>query len=182
MKKSTRVFCAILALSVSFILGWRVMPRAWPRILKGIVYPVFPQLKPPAPEPELYEPRSTAAMGDPVMPGDSLVYYFYKDYCPYCRELEPLTAGLPERITLPDGTSSDVRLVCVNKVEERGLELITGYYEAHGIPEERRYVPAVVIGDRYLFTDEEIIPQMMNALAAGEGLATPVLDGSARVP
>ena len=48
------------------------------------------------------------------------------------------------------------------------------------MPEEEQYVPAVVIGDRYLFAGDEIIEQMMDALTAGEGLNTPLLDGKER--
>ena len=94
--------------------------------------------------------------------------------------MEPLTAGLPETITLPDGTQSAVKLVCLNKVEEPMLQVITAYYEQYGVPEEEQYVPAIVIGGRYLFTYNEIVPQLMEALTAGEGLTTPLLNGAER--
>lgn len=168
-------------MALSFLLGWRVMPRIWPQIKEAVVYPVFPQLKPAPVEQELYMPESSASFEDEIGSNDSLIYYFYKDYCPYCRELEPLTAGLPKQITLPDGSISQVRLVCLNKVEDSCLKIITDYYESHDIPEERQYVPAIVIGDRYLFLEEEIIDQMMDALQAGEGLNTPLLNGTNRV-
>ncbi len=181
MKKGVKILCFILALAVAFLLGWRVMPKVWPTIKNNIVYPVFPQMKPePAPTQEPYMPKSDSAWGDTIFTTDSVIYYFYKDYCPWCRQLEPLTAGLPEQITLLDGTKSTVRLICLNKVEDEPLEIITRYYETHDIPEERQYVPAIVIGDRYLFAGEEIIEQLMDALIAGEGLKTPLLDGTAR--
>ena len=69
----------------------------------------------------------------------------------------------------------------MNKVEDKYLQIITEYYETYSIPEEEQYVPAMVIGDRYLFTGEEIIGQLMDALMAGEGLKTPLLDGNARI-
>ena len=188
MKKGALVFFAVLALCTAFLLGWRVMPHIWPNIRETVVYTAFPQLRPapksvsgPNPESELYVPESSAALNDEISTTDSLIYYFYKDYCPYCRELDPLIAGLPTKITLPDGTVSEVKLVCINKVEEHGLELITGYYESHNIPEKRRYVPAIVIGDRYLFTSTDIVPQLLEALVSGDGLTTPLIDGSDRV-
>ena len=172
-------------LAVSFLLGWRVMPRVWPGIKMNVVYRILPWLEPePAEtaEPEPYIPESNTAFGDPVSETDSLIYYFYKDYCPYCRQLEPLTAGLPEKITLPDGrTESAVRFVCLNKVEEEASRVIAEYYDAHDVPEERQYVPAVVIGERYLFLGVEIIDELMDALMAGEGLQTPLLNGQERV-
>ncbi len=182
MKKSLKVICLLVVLIAVFMLGWRVMPKVWPTVKEAVVYPVLPQLKPtPAPTQEPYEPKSTAAFGDPISETDSLIYYFYKDYCPWCRQLEPLTAGLPKEITLPDGTKSSVRFVCLNKVEDKYLQIITEYYETHEISEDRQYVPAIVIGDRYLFAGEEITGQLLDALMAGEGLKTGLLDGNSRV-
>ena len=182
MKKGVKVLIALLVLGGSFLLGWRVMPRAWPGIKEAVVYPVLPQLRPePAPTLAPYVPHSTADMGDPIQSSDSVIYYFYKDYCGYCMELEPLTAGLPQQITLPDGTVSTVKFIGLNKVEDKYLQIINTYYDEHDIPAERRYVPAVVIGDRYLFLKDEIVPQLLDALVAGEGLKTTLLDGSQRL-
>jgi len=157
------------------------MPKLWPKVLNRIIYPVFPLLKLASIEKELYEPYYNAQLGEPISETDSVVYYFYKDYCPGCKQLEQLTAGLPETITLPDGTVSRVKLICLNKVEDRYLEIITEYYDSHNIPDERRYVPTIVIGDKYLFAYEEITPGLMKSLVAGEGLKTPLLDRNERV-
>lgn len=181
MKKSVKILCCVLALILAFGLGWRIMPKVWPGIKEAVVYPVFPNMKPtPAPTQEPYHPQGDYGFGNPVSATDSVIYYFYKDYCPWCRQLEPLTAGLPKQITLPDGTKSDVKLVCLNKVEDKYLQIITEYYEKHAIPEEKQYVPAMVIGERYLFAAEEIVPQLLEALTAGEGLQTELLDGNER--
>ena len=182
MKKGFKILCLAVALIAVFLLGWRVMPLAWPSIKEAVVYPVMPRLKPtPAPTMEPYHPESSAEFGDPIAVSDSLIYYFYKDYCSYCRQLKPLMAGLPETVTLPDGTQSAVKLVCLNKVEQPMLEVITAYYGQHDIPQDRRYVPAVVIGGRYLHLADEIVGQLMDALTNGEGLTTPLLDGGQRV-
>ena len=66
-------------------------------------------------------------------------------------------------------------------MEDQYLQIINAYYEEHDIPAERRYVPAIVIGDQYLFLKEEIVPGLMDALMEGEGLKTPLLDGTQRV-
>ncbi|QTE75013.1 hypothetical protein JS518_03760 [Clostridiales bacterium FE2010] len=171
MNKGLKVICCLLVLAVVFVLGWRVMPKVWPGIKEAVVYPVLPQLKPtPTPTPEPYHPKSEAAFGDPIEETDSVIYYFYKDYCPFCRDLEPLMAGLPKEITLADGTVSKVKLLCLNKVEDDMLKIITNYYDAHDVSGERRYVPAIVIGDKYLFLKEEIVPGLMEAIYQGEGL------------
>ena len=181
MKKTWKVICCLLVLAAVFVLGWRVMQKVWPGIKEAVVYPVLPQLKPtPAPTPEPYEPKNGFKYGELIGETDSVIYYFYKDYCPYCRELEPLTAGLPKEIVLADGTVSQVKMICLNKVEDDMLKIITDYYDAHNIPEERRYVPAMVIGDKYLFLKEEIVPGLLEALTAGDGLKTELLDGKSR--
>ncbi|MBR3494219.1 MAG: hypothetical protein IKH38_02215 [Clostridia bacterium] len=187
LRKPLKILIALVALALAFGLGWRVMPKVWP----GIKTALFgqPKVEEPA-KPELYVPAATAVFEDPISETDSLIYYFYKDYCPYCRELEPLTAGLPKAITLPDGRQSAVKLVCLKKNTAEGevadpekdpAAVIARYYEEHAIPEERQYVPALVIGDRYLFTRTEVVPQLLEALVAGEGLNTPLLNGAERV-
>lgn len=158
------------------------MPQIWPNIKKAVVYPVFPQLEPePAATAEPYVPESNTDYGAPISASDSLVYYFYKDYCGYCREISPLINGLPDKILLSDGTKSKVRLVALNKVKEEYHDIINKFYEDHDIPEDRRYVPAIVIGDRYLHLKAEITDQLLNVLINGEGLNTPMLDGSERI-
>ena len=184
MKRPMKILCLVLALVLCFVLGWQVMPRVWPSIKEGVVYPLIPSLRPQpaeAPAPELYTPKSNTAFTDEIAASDSVVYYFYKDYCPWCKQLEPLIAGLPGQITLPDGTASRVRVIALNKVEAEPLQVITDYYTANGVPEEKQFVPALVIGDKYLFGGEEIIPGLLEALTAGEGLKTPLLNGGSRV-
>ena len=128
-----------------------------------------------------YRPTTDYGFRGTIRKSDSLIYYFYKGNCPHCRVLEPLTAGLPKELTLPGGELSVVRLVGVNKSEEEFAAVISRYNEAYGIPEERQFVPSMVIGDRYLLGGEEIVHQLTDALARGEGLATPLLNGAERV-
>lgn len=185
MKKGAKILCGLLVLCFVFMLGWRGMPKVWPEIKRNLACRIIPSSHPvpeteTEAEPNLYTPKSNYQYGDEISDSDSLIYYFYKDYCPYCKALEPLTAGLPAEITLPDGTPSKVKMLCLNKVEDEYLRIITDYYDEHDIPEEERYVPAIVIGDRYLFLEEEIVPQLMEALVAGEGLQTQMLDGAQR--
>ena len=183
MKKLLRIIALLLVMGLCFLAGWRVMPKIWPAIKTQVVYRVLPDLEPtPAPvvTPAPYEPEHNAVLGDPIAPADSLVYYFYKEYCPYCAAIEPIMAGLPAQLTLPDGALSTVKLVCLNKNDPAMAELIDNYYAEYSVPEDKQFVPAVVVGDRYLMPGREIIDQLMDALTAGEGLLTPVIDGSPR--
>ena len=177
MKKPVKILCLLAALVLAFGLGWRVMPKVWPQLKAAVAGTPAPAA---TPEPELYHPASNTEFGETVGANDSLIYYFYKDYCPHCKALEPLTAGLPGEITLPDGTVSKVRLVALNKVEDEPARIIADYYAAAQIPEERQYVPAIVIGEKYLFLGEEIIPGLMEALVNGEGRNTLLLNGTER--
>ena len=187
-RKALKTFCFILSLCAVFFIGWRVMPMVWPGIKETIVYPIFPQMKSaeptPAPTQEPYVPesRTKAPFDATFSTSDSVIYYFYKDYCPWCRQLTPLTVALPASITLNNGTKSTVRLICLNKADEQSLQIIEAYYEMCNIPEEKQKVPSMVIGNRYLFGGEEIGEWLIEALIAGEGLDTPLLNGKERVP
>jgi len=181
MRKAVKILLVLLALAGCFLLGWRVMPKVWPTIKTNVVYRVLPALEPtPAPTQEPYQPNSNAALTDEIAASDSVIYYFYKPQCPYCRAIEPLMGGLPDTITLPDGTASNVKLIAVDKLSEEGAALIEAYYEANNIPDEKRYVPAVVIGDKYFMPGQEITDGLLKALTAGEGVATKLLDGAER--
>ena len=185
MNKKAKVIGAVAALCVSFLMGWRVMPRIWPTIRMNYINRLLPQSQPASESVNkriLYTPKSNSRYGDPISESDSLVYYFYKDDCAYCVALSPLISGLPDQITLPDGSPSRIRLLCLNKNEEKYKNIISDYYEGHNIPEDQRYVPAIVIGNKYLFLEESIEDQLMNSLVAGEGLQTEMLEGAQRVP
>ncbi len=107
---------------------------------------------------------------------DSVVIYFYKTWCPYCKELEPLLDGLPETITLPDGTASTVRLYSYDKEIAEDMEIVKQYYEYMKIPEDRQFVPMIVIGNEALFLRDEIVPNLMNMLIQGKGRQTVLLE------
>ncbi len=107
---------------------------------------------------------------------DSVVIYFYKTWCPYCKELEPLLDGIPEKITLPDGTTSTVRLYSYDKEVPEDMEIVKQYYEYLKIPEDRQFVPMIVIGSEALFLRDEIVPNLMNMLVQGKGRDTVLLE------
>ncbi len=118
----------------------------------------------------LLAPRSD----DPndILPSDSLIVYFYKDYCPYCKELTPLFDSLPETITLKDGTTSRVRFVSLEKQLPREMAVVQRYYDKLFVHPDRQYVPMVVIGKKALFLKDEIEKGLMDALLNEEGLLT----------
>lgn len=149
-RRTLKNFCLILIVFLAaFFLGWRVMPIVWPEIKKAVVYPVFPGMKPdeptPAPTQEPYVPesRTKTAFDAMISAGDSVIYYFYKDYCPWCRQLAPLIAALPTSIVLSNGNQSAVRLICLNKTDDESMQIIERYYETYNIPEEKRKVPSM---------------------------------------
>lgn len=108
-----------------------------------------------------------------VAPGDSVVLYFYKPDCPYCTEVEPLLQALPASVRV-EGKQSPVKLLTFNKHNPQDMELVQKYYTLLNIPEERQYVPMVIVGNSDLFLEEEIAPGLLPALEAGQGLDTPL--------
>lgn len=181
MKKLVRFLALMAAFGAVFLLGWRVMPKVWPAIKTQVVYRVLPQMKPsPAPviTPAPYVPKSNATISDEISPSDSVVYYFYKEYCPYCAQLEPLMAGIPDQVRLENGELSPVKVIALNKNDAESAAIISKYYADFSVSEEEQYVPAVVVGEQYLMPGSEIISSLMDALMAGEGIKTPRLSSS----
>ncbi len=128
-------------------------------------------------ETEDYHPKSNTGIDADVDAGDSLVYYFYRPTCRYCSErADMIIAGLPEEITLADGSKSKIRLVALNKSDPDEGAIIQAYYERKGIPEERQLVPTLIIGESYLCGSVEIKNSFLTLLLSGEGRQTPYID------
>lgn len=187
MKKLFKVstFAAIL-IFLSFILGWRVMPKIWPTIksfaMNNIVYKFAPTpAMEPMPTPEPYIPQVNSNLKDQFAHTDSVIYYFYKNYCPYCVNLDAFFCAIPDLIVLEDGTRSLVRIVAVEKQVEPGKSIIEEYNAQYAIPEERDFVPAVVIGGEYYMSPNEITTNLYPSLLSGKGLVTPMLGENARM-
>lgn len=107
-----------------------------------------------------------------IRPEDSLVIYLFKDYCPYCKELEPFFDALPETVTLSDGSVSRLRFVSLEKQIPAQMAVVQRYYDKLFVHPDRQLVPMVIVGNRALFLREEIEAGLLPALLAGEGLKT----------
>lgn len=127
---------------------------------------------------ETYHPKSNTSVDENAEESDSLVYYFYRPTCKYCSErADMILAGLPERITLGDGSESTIRIVALNKSDPKDGEIIQSYYEREGIPKDRQLVPTLIIGDYYLCGSGEIKNDFLRLLLHGDGKQTPYIDG-----
>lgn len=147
------------------------MPGIWKWMKSQFVVPATVQREP-------YIPTSTASLQDVFDSADSVVYYFYKDNCPYCEEIDAFFEGIPEQVLLQDGSISSVKLVCVNKNVD--ADVCNEYYEQVGISKEERFVPAVVIGSEYLFAPSEIMEGTYRILLSGEARNTPMIGENIR--
>ena len=110
---------------------------------------------------------------------DTKIVYIYKPNCEFCAKVKPLLAGLPEYVYLADGTQSAIKFVSVNKDDYFEYQAVKQYYEMLEIPEDHQYSPLLIVGDKYYMGYDEIVPNLMNALIAGDGLTTdltPVLE------
>lgn len=127
---------------------------------------------------ETYHPKSNTSVDEDVEENDSLIYYFYRPTCKYCSErADMILAGLPERITLDDGSKSTIRLVALNKSDPKDGEIIQSYYERKGISKDRQLVPTLIIGEYYLCGSDEIKNDFLRLLLQGDGKQTPYIDG-----
>lgn len=108
-----------------------------------------------------------------IAEGDSVIVYFYKEWCPYCIELKALMDAIPETVTLPDGTASQVRFIGLNKENQEEMAIVEAYYDLLDIDEDRQLVPMVIVGESDLFLYDEIVPGLLTGLLAGEAIHTP---------
>ncbi len=182
MKKFLKVFLVLFLCGVFFLLGWRVMPRVWPTIKQNVYYKLFPTPVPePTPVPSYaYFPQGTAAYEDAIAPTDSLVYYFYREACGHCISMKPFVEGIPDHITLPDGTVSAVKFIPINSRDAVLRPVVLQAYADYGVAEDAQQVPAIIIGDRCIMMPTDIYQHFYAALLAGEGLTTPLLNGNPR--
>ncbi len=182
MKRFLKILLILLLCGVFFLLGWRVMPRVWPSIKQNVYYRIFPTPVPqttPVPD-YAYFPEGTAAFDDPIGPTDSLIYYFYREACGHCVSMKPFIEGIPDEITLPDGTVSAVKFIPINSRDEQLRPTVLKTYADFGVPEDEVQVPAMIIGDRCIMMPTDIWRYFYEALLSGEGLGTPLLNGGTR--
>ena len=104
---------------------------------------------------------------------DSVIVYFYTPWCPFCYEIAPIMDNLPDYVII-NGQRSTVRLISYNRDIPQHHAIIRAYHEMMGVPEDRRFIPLVIIGDRNLFLYDEVSNGLLAALEAGEGLTTPL--------
>lgn len=119
---------------------------------------------------DFVHPRSDPL--DDIQDTDSLILYFFKDFCPYCKDLEVLFEALPEYVYLEDGSKSRLRFVSLEKQIPAQMQVVQRYYDTLFVHPDRQFVPMVVIGNQALFLREEIVRGLLPALLAGEGLKT----------
>lgn len=110
---------------------------------------------------------------------DSKIVYVYKPNCEFCAKIKPLLEGLPEHVVLQDGTVSRIVFVSLDKDDYDQYQAVKQYYDDLQIPEDHRYSPLLIVGEKFYMGYDEIVPNLMNALIAGDGLQTdltPVLE------
>ena len=161
---------AFLCLLLLFLLTAGVLAEGGLNAFMGAV--------PASGEAEEYHPKSHIGIDADVDESDSLIYYLYRPTCRYCSErADMLVAGLPESITLDDGSKSTIRIVALNKSDPVDGEMIQAYYEREGISKDRQLVPTLIIGESYLCGSDEIKVGFLRLLLQGEGRQTPYIDG-----
>lgn len=126
-------------------------------------------------EKEFYRNDDLSALSE----SDTKIVYVYKPNCEFCAKVKPLLEGLPEQVILADGTVSRVVFASLNKDDYDQYQAVKQYYGDLQIPEDHRYSPLLIVGDQFYMGYDEIVPNLMDALIAGDGLTTdmtPILE------
>lgn len=102
---------------------------------------------------------------------------FYSPACPHCHQL--ITEDLPP---LMDRFGSQVQIIAVDTTSEAGYGLYQAAVERFSIPEERRGVPMLIVGDVVLVGSIEIperFPALIEQYLASGGVGWPEIPGLA---
>ena len=120
------------------------------------------------PEKDFYRNDDLAGLKE----SDSRIVYVYKPNCEFCAKIKPLLEGLPEHVVLQDGTVSRIVFVSLDKDDYDQYQAVKQYYDDLQIPEDHRYSPLLIVGEKFYMGYDEIVLNLMNALIAGDGLMT----------
>jgi cytochrome c biogenesis protein CcdA len=127
------------------------------------VRPVYSFSSQPAPQTAAKAPRDFPAAG----PGDSVLVCFVTTACENCEKATVLLRGLPDEITLADGTSSSLDIYYFNVAEEEGLPAARQFFSAFKVPDSKQLVPVVFYAGGYLAGYEEIEKNINEVLISG---------------
>ncbi len=100
---------------------------------------------------------------------------FYSPSCPHCHKV--LQEGLPP---LVEKYGDQLQIMLIDVTTPGGQELYQAAVRSVPIPEDKRGVPALVVGDTLLVGDVEIpekLPAIIDAGLAGDGIDWPAIPG-----
>ncbi len=104
-----------------------------------------------------------------VSAGETCIYYFYGNGCPYSAKVTPVINELEK--TNPD--------ININRFEiylnQDNLELLKQFFKAYNVPSNKQAVPIVFIADEYLVGDKEIIDNLETEINSNSGASCPSL-------
>jgi cytochrome c biogenesis protein CcdA len=102
--------------------------------------------------------------------GDACVYFFYGEGCRHCAAVAPVIGAI----------EAENSGMVVHRFEVYGnrdnLLLLNEYFDAYGVPQEERGIPAVFVSDRYLVGDTPILTELEPLVTGGGAAACPSLD------
>jgi uncharacterized membrane protein/glutaredoxin len=120
-------------------------------------------------------PLAVAAQDAPVV----RAVMFYSPTCPHCHKV--IQEDLPP---LADKYGEQLQILLIDVTTEGGQELYLSAAKSVPIPDDKRGVPALVVGETLLVGDQEIpeqLPGIIEQALAAEGIDWPAIPGLERV-
>jgi uncharacterized membrane protein len=114
---------------------------------------------------------------DPALADEAVVrgVLFYSPTCPHCHQV--ITVDLPPILEV---YGEQVEIIAVNTAHPGGYELYQAALQHFNVPEDRRGVPILIVGDSVLFGSLEIpqkLPGTIDAYLAQGGVDWPDIPG-----
>jgi len=99
---------------------------------------------------------------------DANVFFFYREDCQECKEIQPFIEKIPPKIKV-NGKEVELNLICLNSREGNNGERIRALFNIYDVPSEKQMVPFVFLADRYLAGKKEIEENLLELLEQGHG-------------
>lgn len=99
--------------------------------------------------------------------------YFYTQGCVDCEAVAKFMDTMEEYYIVDHNgqkVKSKINIVKIDIGPDEGFEALYAFYDYYEVPEDRRFVPSIFIGDTHLMSAEEIKRELIGEIESGMGL------------
>lgn len=99
--------------------------------------------------------------------------YFYTQGCVDCEAVSKFMDKMDDVYIVEHNGQQVKSKISILKIDigpDEGFETLYAFYDYYEVPEDRRFVPSIFIGDTHFMSAEEIERELIDAIESGKGL------------